>query len=89
MFSAKMHDIYRYWLEKQTPAEPFVFVMYDTKNGDHARCEFSPLKILILLTFSLVNHNLSGEKSVLMSRSTMLENQVTLPRAVALKPGLL
>jgi len=26
-----------YWLEKQTPAEPFVFVMYDTKNGDHAR----------------------------------------------------
>jgi hypothetical protein len=30
----------RYWLEKQTPAEPFVFVMYDTKNGEHARCEF-------------------------------------------------
>lgn len=31
----------RYWLEKQTPAEPFVFVMYDTKNGDHARCKAS------------------------------------------------
>jgi len=26
-----------YWLEKQTPSEPFVFVMYDTKSGSHAR----------------------------------------------------
>jgi hypothetical protein len=26
-----------YWLEKQTPSEPFVFVMYDTKAGSHAR----------------------------------------------------
>jgi len=29
-----------FWLEKQTPAEPYAFVMYDTKGGDHARCEF-------------------------------------------------
>jgi hypothetical protein len=29
----------RYWLEKQTSSEPFVFVMYDTKAGKHARCE--------------------------------------------------
>ncbi|CAM6001912.1 unnamed protein product [Sphagnum balticum] len=28
-----------YWLEKQTPSEPFVFVMYDTKSGSHARCK--------------------------------------------------
>lgn len=26
------------WLEKQTPVEPFAFVMYDTKAGSHARC---------------------------------------------------
>ncbi|PMD12015.1 hypothetical protein NA56DRAFT_713616 [Hyaloscypha hepaticicola] len=26
-----------FWLEKQTPSEPFVFVMYDTKDGSHAR----------------------------------------------------
>lgn len=26
-----------YWLERQTPAEPFAFVMYDTKAGPHAR----------------------------------------------------
>jgi hypothetical protein len=30
-----------YWLEKQTPLEPFVFVMYDTKAGSHARCKFN------------------------------------------------
>jgi hypothetical protein len=28
-----------YWLEKQTPCEPFAFVMYDTKPGTHSRCE--------------------------------------------------
>ncbi|PVH73595.1 hypothetical protein DL98DRAFT_431000 [Cadophora sp. DSE1049] len=28
-----------FWLEKQTPSEPFVFVMYDTKAGNHARCK--------------------------------------------------
>jgi hypothetical protein len=27
-----------YWLEKQTTSEPFAFVMYDTKAGNHARC---------------------------------------------------
>jgi len=26
-----------YWLEKQTSSEPFIFVMYDTKAGSHAR----------------------------------------------------
>ncbi|KAH7416709.1 hypothetical protein BKA64DRAFT_701491 [Cadophora sp. MPI-SDFR-AT-0126] len=26
-----------FWLEKQTPSEPFIFVMYDTKAGNHAR----------------------------------------------------
>ncbi|PVH79049.1 hypothetical protein DL98DRAFT_589825 [Cadophora sp. DSE1049] len=26
-----------FWLERQTPSEPFVFVMYDTKSGPHAR----------------------------------------------------
>jgi len=26
-----------FWLEKQTPSEPFAFVMYDTKAGSHAR----------------------------------------------------
>ncbi|KAL5323981.1 hypothetical protein ACEPPN_008524 [Leptodophora sp. 'Broadleaf-Isolate-01'] len=26
-----------FWLEKQTPSEPYAFVMYDTKGGDHAR----------------------------------------------------
>ncbi|KAH6690761.1 hypothetical protein BKA61DRAFT_715482 [Leptodontidium sp. MPI-SDFR-AT-0119] len=26
-----------YWLEKQTPEEPLIFVMYDTKAGPHAR----------------------------------------------------
>jgi len=26
-----------YWLEKQTPCEPFAFVMYDTKEGSHGR----------------------------------------------------
>ncbi|KAH6690775.1 hypothetical protein BKA61DRAFT_715511 [Leptodontidium sp. MPI-SDFR-AT-0119] len=26
-----------FWLEKQTPAEPFIFVMYNTKLGPHAR----------------------------------------------------
>jgi hypothetical protein len=30
---------HRYWLENQTDAEPFVFVMYDTKAGQHARCK--------------------------------------------------
>jgi hypothetical protein len=30
---------FRYWLDKQTPTELFVFVMYDTKGGDHARCK--------------------------------------------------
>lgn len=29
----------RFWLEKQTPSEPFAFVMYDTKFGSHGRCE--------------------------------------------------
>ena len=29
-----------HWLEKQTPSEPFVFVMYDTKSGPNARCEY-------------------------------------------------
>ncbi|KAH7348887.1 hypothetical protein BKA65DRAFT_584780 [Rhexocercosporidium sp. MPI-PUGE-AT-0058] len=28
-----------FWLEKQTPSEPFIFVMYDTKDGPHARCK--------------------------------------------------
>lgn len=28
-----------YWLEKQTSSEPYVFVMYDTKAGPHARCK--------------------------------------------------
>lgn len=28
----------RYWLSGQTNAEPYAFVMYDTKDGDHARC---------------------------------------------------
>ncbi|KAL2064602.1 hypothetical protein VTL71DRAFT_3739 [Oculimacula yallundae] len=27
----------RYWVEKQTPEEPLIFVMYDTKAGSHAR----------------------------------------------------
>lgn len=26
-----------FWMEKQTPAEPFAFVMYDTKAGPHGR----------------------------------------------------
>lgn len=30
---------FRFWLEKQTPSEPFAFTMYDTKGGTHARCE--------------------------------------------------
>lgn len=30
-----------FWLEKQNPSEPYAFVMYDTKGGDHARCEYS------------------------------------------------
>lgn len=30
--------LHRYWLDQQTPNEPFVFVMYDTKAGMHARC---------------------------------------------------
>jgi len=37
-----------YWLEKQTPSEPFVFVMYDTKAGPHARCKFHR-KVLLSL----------------------------------------
>jgi hypothetical protein len=32
-------SILRYWLSGQTSKEPFVFVMYDTKGGEHARCE--------------------------------------------------
>ncbi len=30
-----------FWLEKQTPLEPFAFVMYDTKAGSHARCKLN------------------------------------------------
>lgn len=26
-----------FWLNKQTPSEPFIFTMYDTKDGPHAR----------------------------------------------------
>jgi hypothetical protein len=26
-----------YWLSEQSPSEPFVFVMYDTKDGEHSR----------------------------------------------------
>ncbi|MCJ1400645.1 hypothetical protein MMC11_003853 [Xylographa trunciseda] len=40
-------DHHWYWLEKQTPSEPFVFVMYDTKAGDHARCRSPISEILV------------------------------------------
>jgi hypothetical protein len=30
-----------FWLDKQTPTEPFAFVMYDTKAGAHARCKLN------------------------------------------------
>ena len=29
-----------FWLEEQTPSEPYVFVMYDTKDGCHSRCTY-------------------------------------------------
>ena len=29
---------FRYWLSRQTCFEALVFVLYDTKGGDHARC---------------------------------------------------
>jgi hypothetical protein len=37
-----------YWLEKQTPSEPFAFVMYDTKAGSHARCKFDYFNVRFL-----------------------------------------
>jgi hypothetical protein len=37
-----------YWLEKQTPLEPFAFVMYDTKAGNHARCKFNDFHLRFL-----------------------------------------
>jgi hypothetical protein len=37
-----------YWLEKQTPLEPFAFVMYDTKDGNHARCKFNDFHLRFL-----------------------------------------
>jgi hypothetical protein len=39
-----------YWLEKQTPSEPYLFVMYDTKAGKHARCEHLKLPPTWLVT---------------------------------------
>ena len=37
--SSELTDyVTRYWLSKQTCFEPFVFVLYDTKGGSHARC---------------------------------------------------
>jgi hypothetical protein len=29
-----------FWLENQTSSEPFLFVMYDTRAGSHARCSY-------------------------------------------------
>jgi len=43
-----------YWLEKQTVSEPFAFVMYDTKAGNHARCRsnvyihFNMLRLILV-----------------------------------------
>lgn len=33
---------HRYWLSSQKKSEPFAFVMYDTKAGNHARCKYLP-----------------------------------------------
>jgi hypothetical protein len=35
-----------FWLEKQTPLEPFAFVMYDTKAGSHARCKLNKFALI-------------------------------------------
>jgi hypothetical protein len=37
-----------YWLEKQTQFEIYAFLAYDTKSGDHARCEYSKFSVLEL-----------------------------------------
>jgi hypothetical protein len=39
-----------FWLEKQTPSEPFAFVMYDTKAGSHARCKFFYISSMAAMT---------------------------------------
>ena len=33
---------YRYWLSGQSNSEPYAFIMYDTKGGNHARCKLAP-----------------------------------------------
>ena len=35
-----------FWLEHQQPCEPFVFVMYDTMPGNHAKCKIYLIGVL-------------------------------------------
>jgi hypothetical protein len=48
-----------FWLEKQTPLEPFAFVMYDTKAGSHARCKLNQSALIwyeSLITIQVCPH---------------------------------